>query len=266
VQVVTEQAREVVAKAFDAGWAGPPFDPIALADLLDIEVVARDDVHDARTAPVGRSKARIEFNPNRPRGRMRFSLAHELAHTLFPDCLERVRYRVSRGEMRADEWQLEALCNIAAAEFLMPLSSLPALASNELSMYRLLDLHRAFDVSVEALLIRIAETSNAACAAFAAALPGLTPAMAPSDGVPARTAAARLDYLIPSLAWRESKPGRVSIPSETRSMAQLREEIGAGMLNQNRRWVDWESAARSPRRGLFGPGCAPRRPGSAGGP
>src|SRR5687768_8534187 len=78
IAVITERARATVLTALDQGWAGPPFDPIVLADLLNLEVVPTETVRDARTVPVGKGRVRIEFNPTRPRGRMRYSLAHEI--------------------------------------------------------------------------------------------------------------------------------------------------------------------------------------------
>src|SRR5690606_23737670 len=133
IEMISERARALVLKAFDAGWEGPPFDPFHLADLLRIEAIPKHDVGDARTVPVGRSGFRIEFNPSRPRERLRYSVAHEIAHTLFPDCAERVRHRASRAEIVGDEWQLEALCNVAAAEFLMPIGSFRELREERLS-------------------------------------------------------------------------------------------------------------------------------------
>src|SRR4051812_30067239 len=103
---VTAKARSLVLQAADAGWSGPPFDPISLCKLLKINVLPSQDVDDARTVPVGESAVRIEFNPLRPRGRLRFSVAHEVAHTLFPDCAEQVRNRVAQEDIRGDEWQL----------------------------------------------------------------------------------------------------------------------------------------------------------------
>jgi hypothetical protein len=115
VEVAAGAAREVVVRAIDAGWTGPPFDPLALADILRIEVVPRDDVREARTVPVGReNRVRIEFNPNRPKGRLRYSIAHEISHTFFEDCGDRVRHRGEDAAVASDDWQLEALCNIAA--------------------------------------------------------------------------------------------------------------------------------------------------------
>src|SRR5262245_10132270 len=102
LQVVTERARALMFAALDAGLPGPPFDPFALAGLLGIGIRARADVADARIrrSDVGEqapsevplasfvpspAPLTIEFNPSRPRGRLRYSVAHEIAHALFPD-------------------------------------------------------------------------------------------------------------------------------------------------------------------------------------
>ena len=97
VIVVLDRAKSLVLRAMEQGWGGPPFDPIALADILGIPVRPRADVPDARLVPSAAGKVTLEFNPNRPRGRMRFSLAHELAHTLFPDFCNGRNKTVARG-------------------------------------------------------------------------------------------------------------------------------------------------------------------------
>lgn len=59
----------------------------------------------------------IYYNPDRPSTRSNFSIAHELGHTIFcPD--SRVCFR-HRPQDKANQ-QLESLCDMAAAEFLMP--------------------------------------------------------------------------------------------------------------------------------------------------
>jgi hypothetical protein len=75
-------ARELVLRARDRGWQGPQFNPIAIAELLKIPVEATADVADARTVATTQG-LRIQFNPTQPRERVRFSIAHEIAHTLF---------------------------------------------------------------------------------------------------------------------------------------------------------------------------------------
>ena len=169
VDAISRKARRLVLDALDKGWGGPPFDPFALADLCGIEVVAKAGVRDARTVPVGRGQRfRIEFNPTRPAARVRYSVAHEIAHTLFDDCAADVRHRAARSELARDEWQLEALCNVAAAELLMPLGSFPKLREESMTIERLVELRRTYAVSMEALSIRAVRVSNAPVAAFAA--------------------------------------------------------------------------------------------------
>src|SRR4051812_46947945 len=104
VAAIIETAQSVVLKAIDDGWKGPPFDPLMLADLLRIEIIARQDVVDARTTPAKNNRFLIEFNPNRPKARIRYSIAHEIAHTFFPDCHEQVRRRSALHENK-DDWQ-----------------------------------------------------------------------------------------------------------------------------------------------------------------
>jgi O-acetyl-ADP-ribose deacetylase (regulator of RNase III) len=141
--------------------------------------------------PIEKDGLQIEFNPNRPPARVRYSLAHEIAHTLFPDCRDQIRNRSATHEITGDEWQLEALCNIAAAEFLMPAGSLPHLHGEALSIDSLMELRKQFQVSAEALLIRVAKLSDDPCAAFCAT-------RIESGNSAGRY---RLDYSIPSATW-----------------------------------------------------------------
>ena len=156
VVVIERMVRELVLRARDHGWQGPPFNPIAIAELLKIPVDATADVADARTVATEQG-LRIQFNPTQPRERVRFSIAHEIAHTLFPDVADAVRHRAAPTS--ADDWQLEMLCNLAAAEFVMPLGSLPA--RDELpSIEKLMVERRTFDVSAEAFLIRVTKVAK----------------------------------------------------------------------------------------------------------
>lgn len=192
IEAITTRARNLVISAIDQGWSGPPFDPIALAELLRIRIAPRDDIRDARTVPLGKQVLQIEYNPNRPRGRVRFSVAHEIAHTLFPDCHEQVRHRHAFSpEDGGDEWQLEMLCNIAASELVMPFGTLHTLRSKAPTVDVLADMRRAYDVSGEAIFIRAARITDHACAVFCA-----TPKDAESV-----SAGYRVDYVIPSRSW-----------------------------------------------------------------
>ena len=120
VGLIQQKARELVLRARDAGWGGRPFNPLEIAKLQNIAAEANADVIDARTIS-DENGLRIQFNPTHPRERVRFSIAHEIAHTLFPDVRERL-VTVEEPD-RPDEWQLEMLCNLAAAEFVMPMEA-----------------------------------------------------------------------------------------------------------------------------------------------
>jgi O-acetyl-ADP-ribose deacetylase (regulator of RNase III) len=184
--LIEAKARELVLRARDAGWSGPPYNPLAIADLLNIQVEANSEIADARTVANGPG-IRIEFNPTCPRERVRFSIAHEIAHTLFPDVGEKTRHRGGRPTS-ADDWQLEMLCNLAAAEFVMPLGSLPP--SEKLpTIEQLMSDRRRFDVSAEAYLIRVVKVTAEPAVMFCASPIG-------NEGL--RSLHYRVDYCVSS--------------------------------------------------------------------
>ena len=168
---VLNRAQEVVLDAVERGWSGPPFDVFELARLRSINVEPKHDVLDARTISAGAHSCTIEYNPTKNPARIRYSVAHEIAHTLFPDFRKQVRNRARfrhRATEREDEWQLELLCNLAAAEFLMPTAISNELESTSLEINSLLGLQRRYEVSVEAILLRIVQVSSVPCLMFAA--------------------------------------------------------------------------------------------------
>jgi O-acetyl-ADP-ribose deacetylase (regulator of RNase III) len=187
-----DRARELTLRALEEGWTGPPYDPFYLADVLGIETVARQDLEDARLVPVEGGEPRIEFNPNRRPARIRFSVAHELGHFLLSDFAEQVRYRDrSHGEPGgADDWQLESVCNVAAAELLMPAGAFPLADTRDLSLPHLLDLRQPFGVSTEALLRRVVKLTGQPTCLFAAA-------RAHEDD------RFRIDYTVGSRSWSD---------------------------------------------------------------
>lgn len=196
VSTMITHARRMTIQAMDEGWHGPPFDPAALAHWLNIDVVPREDIRDARTLSGKDDRLRIEFNPNRSRGRIRYSIAHEIAHTFFPDCAEVVRNRSAKSEQVGDEWQLEMLCNIAAAELIMPVGSLPDLRQASLDIDDLMELRREYDVSTEALLLRYIRLTPQSRALFSAS----------RQEQGAYAGRYRIDYAVASSSWTSSLP------------------------------------------------------------
>jgi len=168
VLAMLQKASEVALSAFESGWAGPPFDPFTLAEFLRIPISPNSEILDARTVPVGSDRVRIEYNPNRPRARMRYSVAHEIAHTFFPDVAKQIRNRLAHGAMEKDEWELEMLCNLGAAELLMPVGSLSDMQNKDVSIRDVLELRKQFEVSTESVLLRLIRVTNQPYLLFAA--------------------------------------------------------------------------------------------------
>jgi len=168
IDLVTNRARELVLLAKENGWNGPPFDPFWLAEYLGIPVVPREDVIDSRAVPVGPGKIQIEYNPSQPYPRVRFSLAHEIAHVLFPDCAKTIRNRLAGSQLHDDDWQLELLCNLAAAEFLMPIGTPVEMGNATFGIDKILRLKERYEVSTEAMLLRVIRLTHQPIAAFAA--------------------------------------------------------------------------------------------------
>lgn len=162
-KIIQEKARSIVLKAQEQGWSGPPFNPMEIAKAMGAVFEANSSIADARLIATDNGP-KIEYNPRQPRERVRFSIAHEIAHLLFEDWYEYVRNRGGSKDIK-DEWQLEMLCNLAASEFVLPIGSLKP--SGDISrMEALMKERREYDVSAEAFLIRIAKTSTAPIGVF----------------------------------------------------------------------------------------------------
>jgi Zn-dependent peptidase ImmA (M78 family)/O-acetyl-ADP-ribose deacetylase (regulator of RNase III) len=203
VREIARRAQDWALEAIEDGWAGPPFDPFELAARRGVELVARQDLEDARLVSVD-GRPRIEFNPNRRPARVRFSVAHELGHLLFDDYAARPRHRGADAALReADEWQLELLCNLAAAELLMPEGALARREPAELSLEHLLDLRAQFGVSTEALLNRIVRLAEEPVALFTAARKETN------------AGEFRVDYVVSSRAWRPSIVGGSQVRADS---------------------------------------------------
>jgi hypothetical protein len=226
---ITRRARDIVLDALESGWQGPPFDPFELAARAGISTVPRDDLEDARLVSAPDERPRIEFNPRRRPARVRFSVAHEIGHLLFTDHGNRTRYRsASHSEnRRADDWQLEVLCNVAAAEVLMPAGAFPLSQADDLSLPHLLDLRAVFGVSTEALLRRVVRLTERPACLFACA-------RLPEGGF-------RVDYAVPSRAWQHQVRSGSSVPPGT---VLARCTAVGYSVDQQERWPGIEGSLR----------------------
>ena len=157
VRAITTAARNLVIKAYEKGWEGPPFNPLEIVKMMNVQIGWNSEIEDARLIHTD-AGTKIEFNPRQPRERVRFSIAHEVAHMLFPDWTQEIRNRGGQEDSN-DDWQLEMLCNIAASELVMPMGSLVPLEPIP-PIETLMQKRREFDVSAEAFLIRLAKIST----------------------------------------------------------------------------------------------------------
>lgn len=164
--IIIRKARAIVAKHRHF-WKGPPFCPFELADLegVIVQEAPCDIKSDGRIFPKG-CKVYIEYAKDQCEERKRFTICHELAHTLFPDCYKRER---RRSPAEKAEKEFEDLCNVAAAEFLFPFDEFKEdMGTSRVSANDLRQLAERYKASIDATSRRIVALSNhPACAVFA---------------------------------------------------------------------------------------------------
>jgi hypothetical protein len=155
---IRKRARLLVADALNRGWTGPPFDVVALASRCQLTVSHSFDLladQDACVIP-----GQIILNARKPKARQRYSVGHEIVHTLFPDyqqavALAKLLWRDS------DHSEFERLCQVGAAEIIFPAAGFTAaLHDCGVSLNTVLTLAKKYDASPEATLRRALELSH----------------------------------------------------------------------------------------------------------
>lgn len=170
-EAVRTAARQRLETARSYGLQGPPFCPHVLASLLNIKT--RPDrllpKLDAMIVPDANGNLTIVWNDARPRKRTNFSVAHEIGHTLFPSCARMVRQRQRHPGSYHDQDDVEVLCDIAAAEFLMPFEEFRQdLKARAPTIETVLDLSDRYQASYEAISIRMQFVDERPLAIFVA--------------------------------------------------------------------------------------------------
>lgn len=173
----TDVARALMDAARADGMTAPPVDVMELAKRLGLEMRPINSVTDAAVTAIDGDKAAaplasllptdarmaLAYNPSRPRGRLRFSIAHEIAHSLFADVAQVTRHRTATGALPDagnDAWELELLCNVIAAELLLPDDAVAGLLDIDTDIDFIMETRRRWDVSTEALLRRLVSSSS----------------------------------------------------------------------------------------------------------
>jgi hypothetical protein len=195
---VIQRARTAALNAIAAGWKSP-YDPLSLAEHLNLEFTPRDDIRAARIVTTDSTGPRIEFNPNQPRKQMCHSVAIEISRVLL------FGSHATHHESAEASWQIETLCHIAATEFLIPVGSLSLPEIVPPSLGFALNLEQRLDVPIEALLNRVALASTGPCAMFCAS-------RVEGEGSQGHY---RVDYTINSTSWPMQIPNGLILSSDS---------------------------------------------------
>lgn len=168
VAAVRAKAQQVIRDFQNIFNEAPPFDMKALASFRGL-TWSNDDPRyseDSEIAPEGEGVV-LRVNQSRPESRQRFSIGHEIGHTLFPDYHLEVRCRRRAGRFSADPMDvLEALCDAAASEFIFPSPWFPGrVASLKISASAVAALAADFLASRDATVRRLVELHSAPLAA-----------------------------------------------------------------------------------------------------
>ncbi|TWU64530.1 hypothetical protein V7x_00740 [Crateriforma conspicua] len=215
-EAVRQKARSRLAEMtpyFDS----PPFDLLALASCFDLQWSDESPAfsQDSEIVPQEDGRVALRVNQQRPLTRQRFSIAHEIGHTLFPDYQFSVRCRKATERRWTDDDLLESLCDVAASEFMFPLpwftDSLAAMQWTGDGLAKLADEYQA---SREATARRVVEVHAEPMAAVYlswklkptelqqvarnARQPSLLDELAPEDP----EAKLRVDYVIANESYR----------------------------------------------------------------
>jgi hypothetical protein len=158
---IRASARDLASTAIrDYAWSGPPFDLVALASLRGFKVKETTDLRSAQDACI--TPGQILLNGNKPLVRRRYSLAHEIVHTLFPDYDAQLKEAgvLWRAEGEGEPL-VEQLCQVGAAELLMPLTVFSERANEGgPTLENVHGLTNTFGASFEAAARRMAEVSG----------------------------------------------------------------------------------------------------------
>jgi hypothetical protein len=159
---VVHMARSLLGKI--NGFPGVPQDPLErlkiIASLAGIKIQAMDmdrlqkEKRDAALFPTP-SGLKVLYNPNRPKPRVVFTIAHEVIHTFFPNSTSGTRFRSITHPDSREANELERLCDLGAAELVMPLEDFQREANGTYSLTRVEKLASHFGTSFEATTFRL---------------------------------------------------------------------------------------------------------------
>ena len=241
-------------------WEGPPFDVAAVASYCGFEVRYADGFKATQEACI--TPRQITVNRAKPRRRQRYSISHEIVHTLVPGYREELargsplwRDESPAAPVDAAERELERLCQVGAAEILLPFFAFePRLIERGLTLQTVISLSDLFDASTEATARRALDvTSEPAALAFLVPYDRNGRAYAPGDYTPYAELRVSRSYASASCVGMSLSPGdrpaRTSIAWKAWKRAAFR-AVAADVYSADEAW-DHTDGSR--------PGVAPRK-------
>ena len=166
-EIIRSLVHNELTKAKNSGWNGPPFNPQFLASIMGIYYEESRELlmsEDAELHLTEDDRLIIRYNPNKPKKRQNFSIAHEIAHTFFPEYGYRYKARHKIGQFNPES-EVEFLCDLGASEIIMPTPEFDLDVKNMgISLKSLVELSRRYEASPEATAIRMIRTDLASCA------------------------------------------------------------------------------------------------------
>ncbi|MDE0084285.1 MAG: ImmA/IrrE family metallo-endopeptidase [Candidatus Poribacteria bacterium] len=166
-EIIRSLVQKTLAKARKFLWEGPPFNPETLASILGISCEETDRLtysEDAELLPTENGRMVIRYNPDRPKTRRNFSIAHEITHTFFPEYNDEYKARRKTGKFDPNN-EVEFLCDLGASEIIMPTPEFNMdVKRMGVSLKSLQELSRRYETSIEATSIRMITTSLESCA------------------------------------------------------------------------------------------------------
>ena len=154
---------DALLRQIGTDWLPPPFNPFMVAQALGIRCRQAAGGNADGLIAVRDGDPLILYRRRRSNVQTYFTLFHEIAHTLFP---EYRRDFLHAGDRRlfGPAGQLEYLCNIAAAEFLMPMDLFGKdLEERGFGAAQVPHLCRRYQAAAEEVCLRMIEADGAEC-------------------------------------------------------------------------------------------------------
>jgi len=153
VAAILWHARRLIA---ESGIVEPPFRPASFAHLRRVRKIVYKNMKVEGCLIPCDGDFIVELRKDRPYERTNFTCAHELGHTFFYESVPSIKYRTMTNSQPHHDPEEERLCNIAAAELLMPSDVFRKIARDYCASPQSLQLiARTFESSLIATAVRL---------------------------------------------------------------------------------------------------------------